>query len=189
MAAETPPWQKTYNLLLEHIETVRARYGRSRETTLACRPGCYHCCKPFGVFALEAHLVSKAIEALLPGVLAGLLQKRNIRLSSDLCPLLTDEGLCAIYPSRPVICRTQGMILAWKDENRPDRIMVDWCDLSLPHIDPATVQQDLLVDLDRLNELLAAANMAFLEEHPQWRGRLRWPLDDLLCRAAERLNM
>src|SRR5262249_31096201 len=79
------------------------------------------------------------------------------------CPLL--EGMCCtIYESRPVICRTHGMPITFKDEDN-EEIYLDVCPLNfseegeLEKLSPSDA-----VDIDRVNLRLAAVNYAYCRD-------------------------
>ena len=101
----------------------------------------------FSVLPLEAAMLAEA--------LAG--QSLTVVRSPDRCLLLRD-GLCAIYALRPVICRTQGLALAYIDE-AAERIEVSACPLNFP--DAAPLEQEDLLFMDLFNERLAALNLRY----------------------------
>ncbi len=77
------------------------------------------------------------------------------------CGFLQD-GLCSFYALRPVICRTQGMALAYIDE-AGQSIEVSACPLNFP--EDATLDHDDLLFMDQFNERLAILNLRYCERH------------------------
>jgi len=73
------------------------------------------------------------------------------------CPLLRD-GLCVLYASRPVICRTHGLplLLRLDGEQR-----VDCCLKNFKNLHLADLPGSSLLDLERLNLVLASVNYVF----------------------------
>ena len=97
-------------------------------------------------------------------------------LQEDRCPLLMDN-LCEIYPARPVICRTQGLPLAYVDEEH-EAIEVSACPLNFP--DGHAFTADNLLFMDQFNVRLSELNHAWCHEQ----GLLpdvRIPIRELAC--------
>jgi uncharacterized protein len=136
---------------------------------IACRPGCSACCMAFSVLPLEAALLAEAL-ARRPLAAAR---------SPDRCPFLQGD-LCAIYALRPVICRTQGLALAYIDEVE-ECIEVSACPLNFP--EEAPLEQDDLLFMDRFNERLAALNLGYCRLNEVEPGR-RVAITDLLAPSA-----
>jgi Fe-S-cluster containining protein len=136
---------------------------------IGCRPGCADCCMAFTVLPLEAALLAQA------------LARRSLTVvrSPDRCRFLRD-GLCAIYALRPVICRTQGLALAYIDE-AAERIEVSACPLNFP--EDALLEHDDLLFMDLFNERLAALNLRYCRLNGLAPER-RVALADLLAPSA-----
>ena len=78
---------------------------------------------------------------------------------------------CQIYPARPLICRTQGNLLAF---NINDQSHVDTCPLNEPakkHAQPSDV-----MNLDLLNQILAQMNLE--AGHDEKRIKLKFLIKD-----------
>ena len=82
------------------VEAASERAGDA----LTCRRGCARCCVAgLSVLPVEAALISAVVRerALpLPGT-----------TTPGMCAFLDAHGDCAIYPARPVVCRTHGLAL------------------------------------------------------------------------------
>lgn len=126
------------------VDTLSAKLGAG---SLRCGPGCSSCCTAFSVLPLEAALLTTALP-VLPVKSPG---------DSYLCRLLVDH-LCTAYPYRPVICRTQGLPIAYV-EKALGQIEVSACPLNFAD-DYRFVQEDLLF-LDRFNSRLAELNLSY----------------------------
>ena len=87
-----------------------------------------------------------------------------------------EEGLCRIYPFRPIICRSQGLPLAYAEEEQ-ENIEVSACLLNFPEGTEFTA--DELLFLDEVNWRLAALNIVYCRGHRLAPGR-RLPLAEIL---------
>jgi Fe-S-cluster containining protein len=159
----------SYKKFIEQVDTsvarLRARYAKH----LTCRAGCSGCCQHhLSVFAVEAEEARAAIDAM-PPELRGRVEEqardvieREARGLPVTCPLLIDDR-CSIYPSRPLICRTQGLPLLMEAENGEQE--VDFCPLNFTE-DGAVedLDEDHLVPLDAMNLQLALVNLRHCRE-------------------------
>ncbi|MFA7382964.1 MAG: YkgJ family cysteine cluster protein [Desulfurivibrionaceae bacterium] len=141
-----------YHQLLADLDAEISRIGEIHAPALTCGPGCASCCLSFSVLPLEAAFLRKALDALPPASQARL--ARNLAAGDERCPWLIDE-LCSIYAARPVICRTQGLPLAYVDQER-EAIEVSACPLNFP-ADYAFTPENLLF-MDGFNERLFELN-------------------------------
>lgn len=103
------------------------------------------------------------------------------------CVMLGDDGRCAVYAARPLVCRSQGLPLAYPSDLVPveavraragDRALV-WCPLNFTTRPPTGPD---LLDAGRLDEALALLNRAFVGEGDPL---LRIDLRDLVAAAAQ----
>ncbi|MCX5877347.1 MAG: YkgJ family cysteine cluster protein [Deltaproteobacteria bacterium] len=144
-----------YHQLLAPLDTEIARIGEMHAAALSCGPGCAHCCLAFSVLPIEAACLREAIAALPSASQKRL--RRNLAEGDNRCPLLIDD-LCSVYVNRPIICRTQGLPLAYVDTER-QAIEVSACPLNFPD-DYAFIPEKLLF-MDPFNERLAELNRAW----------------------------
>lgn len=163
-----------YRQLIDSLDAEIDRIGELHGALLSCGPGCPACCLVFSVLPIEAACMRAAIGAL-PSVSRDRL-KKNLPGDNERCPLLIDD-LCSIYASRPVICRTQGLPLAYVDEER-QAIEVSACRLNFPD-DYGFVPEDLLF-LDQFNLRLAEINQAWCRKQNLDPNK-RIPLRELVC--------
>ncbi len=114
---------------------------------LKCRPGCIECCMNFSVLPMEAAFIAEKIKELSPA-----------QTDDDTnCPFLL-ENQCSIYNIRPIICRTQGLPIAYINE-ASSSIEVSACLINFAD-DYQFSQEDLLF-MDRLNHRLAELNLEY----------------------------
>lgn len=75
---------------------------------LTCKRGCSECCvDDLTVFEVEA----ERIRQQFPQVLA------QAPHPVGACAFLDQRGACRVYDARPYVCRTQGLPLAWFEED------------------------------------------------------------------------
>ena len=138
---------------------------------LRCAPGCSSCCTISSVLPLEATQLRQAIKQLDGQV------KMMVRDQADeaACPLLAD-GLCVVYSSRPLICRTHGLPIAYVDYER-QAIEVSACPVNFA--EDYDFDQDELFFIDPFNGELARLNEEYCVSLGI-SGTLRVPMRDLL---------
>lgn len=118
---------------------------------LHCRPGCSDCCIEFAVLPLEAALLQFVLHR----------EKRPAARSlQENCCLLLENGHCSVYERRPVLCRTQGLALAYIDTDQT--IEVSACPKNFPEEFPFE-QEDLLF-MDSFNDRLAVLNLQYCRQ-------------------------
>jgi len=165
-----------YHQLLDNLDAEIDRIAKMHVTVISCGPGCASCCLPFSVLPIEAACVQEAIDALSPADHNTL--RHNLSKDTEGCPLLIND-LCSIYAARPVICRTQGLPLAYVDEEL-ETIEVSACPLNFPN-DYAFIPEKLLF-MNGFNTRLADLNLAWCREHSLVPDK-RIPLADILRSA------
>ena len=116
-----------------------------------CRPGCSACCMAFSVLPLEAALLAEALVG----------QAESSGQQDERCIFLRDD-LCSLYAWRSVICRTQGMALAYIDE-ATQTIEVSACPHNFP--DDVALEHDDLLFMDPFNERLADLNLRYCRQN------------------------
>ncbi len=134
----------------DHVRAVLTRYGRY----ITCRKGCDACCRFLTLFPVEAVALSAAFVELDPESRALI---ETACAQDTACPLLHHHE-CLLYAARPLICRTHGLPICFKEQ---DSLKVDFCPENFKGL--ATLPGDALLDLDQLNTTLAAVNTLFLD--------------------------
>lgn len=125
---------------------------------ITCHAGCASCCQAITVFPVEAVAMIEAANRLTPEQLQHLKLHLGGWSEGDACPLLEAEH-CLLYAARPIICRSHGLpILLVEAEQR----RVDVCPKNCQGIDH--LPGEAVLDLERLNTLLAAVNALYLRE-------------------------
>lgn len=150
-----------YAHLLEQIDRRLARLPRC-----ACPPECDRCCRvSFTVFPVEAFHLREAF-LRLPGERADLV-RRLVSVDPDgVCPFLLDCR-CAVYASRPVLCRMHGHPFVHRRAGDDSVDVYPGCEAlpleSLPCSGDG-IRKVSALDLEGINARLAAVNDLFLRE-------------------------
>lgn len=175
----------------EALRALRARVDAheaaavARGAGLRCGAGCEACCHvELEVSPLEGALVLDALRSLPEEALRdvhGRLERDDGR-----CVMLDDAGRCAVYADRPLVCRSQGLPLAYSPDVVPveavraragDKVLV-WCPLNFQARPPSGPD---VLDAERLDEAGAVLNLAFAGRA---RALERTALRDLVALAA-----
>ncbi|BCS98879.1 hypothetical protein DSLASN_45110 [Desulfoluna limicola] len=153
--------------LFENYEALLARVGARCEEIeaalsghMACRKGCSTCCLNISLFPVEAVRLRLAFGALDGERKASVLARASVSPDDGPCPLLDEAGACILYDHRPVICRTHGLPILFEDEKGTRR--VDFCPENFQALE--SLSGESMIDLDALNQMLAAINGRFCEE-------------------------
>jgi Fe-S-cluster containining protein len=125
---------------------------------MACRKGCDGCCLHFSLFWVEAVNLAAALEELPESRVAQIREQARTASPDGPCPLL-ENGACILYGVRPIICRTHGFPILTREGDKP---AIDFCPRNFRGVD--SLPGDAVIDLDRLNTLLAAINAHFVSE-------------------------
>ena len=119
---------------------------------IVCGSGCSVCCELPSVNYLESFVIARRL------ALSGRAASRKSRGARDgSCPFIS-SGRCDIYPDRPLICRTHGLLL--KKTSMGDAISIS-CPYNFTGIDLKTVDDSFVLDIERVSTNLARLNAAF----------------------------
>jgi Fe-S-cluster containining protein len=164
-----------YQALVQKVEGFVAAVAARRASELACKRGCDGCCHTWlTVSAVEAEQVRAALAALSDAHRAVLRARGQRELAREQhaasgtpadpdpprCALLEDDGSCASYAARPLVCRTQGHALRYPADFVPEAAVrmrtkggvVTWCPLNYTGAPPRS--EDVL-DAERVDQILA----------------------------------
>jgi len=169
-----------YRQLRQQTDARVAALNELHEEYLTCRAGCYECCVDLSVFPVEYY-------AILEDLRRNGLTKLTFDEHQE-CGFLR-EGLCALYPYRPLICRTHGLPIAFLDGDFAEEISVSFCPKNFADEDPQWLEfgPENTLDLEALNAELFSINLAYLQEHLDngWEPTNRIPLKQLLDDLAD----
>jgi Fe-S-cluster containining protein len=162
-----------YFELLNRIDTQTKRLTALHGKALVCRPGCTSCCRNLSVFPVEFHAIRHAMAR------AGTDPKTVPFDTSASCGFL-NEGLCRIYPFRPIICRTHGLPILFLDDSSGEYAWeVSFCELNFTGRGDIEFTDDMLLDIEEINTELSRINRDFIalkeqeKEHPPQRIPLK----------------
>jgi Fe-S-cluster containining protein len=161
-----------YRALVAKVEGFVAAVAVRRASDLACKRGCDGCCHAWlSVSAVEAASVRLGLAGLPAEARARIRERGERELAREQeaseatpapprCALLEDDGSCAIYAVRPLVCRTQGHALRYPPDFVPDAAVrlrtkagdVTWCPLNYTEAPPRS--EDVL-DAERVDQILA----------------------------------
>jgi uncharacterized protein len=151
---------------------------------ITCHVGCADCCRRrFSVTAVEAEVMAEGLAAL-PAAAREALATRARSGDPGTCPALEDDGRCAVYAFRPVICRTHGLPIRFAAEPGVGRVggapqtpagprqlpMVDACPRNFGDRDLAALPGDAVLDQTTLSTVLGAIDAARADEAGRPRG-------------------
>ncbi|QXE92583.1 YkgJ family cysteine cluster protein [Geomonas subterranea] len=151
---------ENYLALLSRVDEICQRTFEAFSPHITCRAGCDACCRHLSIFAVEAAALTRALRELPAGEAELVRAKARGAREDSPCPLLHD-GLCLLYQSRPIICRTHGLpLLLSRDGERT----VDFCPENFQGL--PSIPGSAVIDLERLNVMLATINALYLQSFP-----------------------
>ena len=146
-----------YRQLRDAIDQKATALKKVHSMHMECAKGCCGCCMNLSVWPVEFYSIveeMKCFEWDKP-------QFNEVAA----CGYLKD-GLCSIYPFRPIICRTHGLPLVyWHDETDPPGYGVMFCEKNFQGEDEIDFAPENTLNMDEVNEKLARLNIAFIEEN------------------------
>lgn len=164
-----------YRQLREEVDRVSARLEEIHGSQIICRRGCCDCCRNLTVWPVEFFAIVEEMKTdghcrpeFDPGAPCGFLK----------------EGLCGIYPVRPLICRTHGLPVAFQNEHagRPE-MSVSFCEKNFTDWarDGILFGPENTLNIDHLNQELSRIHINFLNEcREKFEPHIRIELKDLL---------
>ena len=142
-----------YKKLSTYCDTFWKKTAEKFPKEIACHAGCSICCELPSVNYLEAMIIARSGEQTPPAKP----EKTEEKSQEGSCPFLCGNR-CGIYASRPLICRTHGLLL--KSKEFTDRVTIT-CPYNFSAIDLSTVDLDYALDIDKVTDNLARLNAAF----------------------------
>jgi Fe-S-cluster containining protein len=144
------------------VDAFFERVHAAHAAEMQCRAGCSGCCQQsLSLFPIEMDLLIAAVRALPPDLREAAIARAQasagqIDESFLPCPLL-DGDRCIAYAARPTICRSHGIAVLVRDEER-GAASVSACPLNFEGGLGELPPRDVL-DLDRVNQMVALADM------------------------------
>lgn len=161
------PWDFSgFEKLLAAVQTKSARQESALAGQIACKAGCHHCCRRIpSILPVEwAWIRASGQDFGHPKATDKAKLRSELHPDEPLCDHLDGDGLCTIYPARPLICRTHGWLIL-SDAG------LDHCPWNFQDLEE--VDDDLVFRLENLHETLLHLNLAFLRKsYPSRYGKL-----------------
>ncbi|MBN2844281.1 MAG: YkgJ family cysteine cluster protein [Sedimentisphaerales bacterium] len=147
-----------YLQLRNEIDQLVERLLAIHGSQIVCRPGCCDCCVNLSVFPVEFAVIASEQEG-----------KGEITFDPEAKCGFLHEGLCRIYESRPIICRTHGMPIVFLDDREEDpAYVVSFCPLNFPDLDEdLEFNSENTLNIDQMNERLFAINQQYTQSQPE----------------------
>lgn len=142
-----------YQTLCRYCDEIFATTLNAFRPYMQCAKGCAACCILETVVPLEAYIIASYLKSSSSPALAVVSHREN--QAQDQCIFLHNNE-CAIYPVRPIICRTHGLPMIY-----PDRPGIDTCPLNFRELDITTIDQQFLLDVENITMNLMRLNLAF----------------------------
>lgn len=142
--------------LWQKVDAFSGRVDAQYPAELACASGCSDCCKrELTVTAIEAARIERHLAVLDDTDRARLAHRAAA--STDPCVALDDDGRCAIYAVRPVVCRSHGVPIRYVEPGASGKRalpVLDVCPKNFVGRDLATVDPACVLDQHTLSVLL-----------------------------------
>jgi hypothetical protein len=154
--------------LFARVDAFFTRVEARHPGGLTCHAGCDDCCRRrFSVTALEAEVLAEGLARLPPDARAAL-ARRAADGGDPACPALEPDGRCAVYASRPLICRTHGLPIRFASPRSLP--VVDACPRNFGGVELADIAADCVLDQATLSTVLGALDAARAAEAGRPRG-------------------
>ena len=143
-----------YRELRARVDAMFASVQAKYPASFRCAAGCHACCLPgLSVGRLEAEAIADYLRER-PELRAELTQLATKRpFGGARCSFLRLDGACGIYEARPLVCRSHGAPLQYRDAE--ERAQRDVCELNFTEANLAELPLNAVFNLDTLNTLLA----------------------------------
>lgn len=149
-----------YREFAEKVSSSFAAIQNKYPKEFQCKQACHECCQPnLSVNALERDAIREFLLANPQRVEALRTTAKQGPFKGKRCSLLSAEGACLIYEARPVVCRSHGAPLQFKDPGtkNPDKAerFRDVCPLNFKAISLGELPAEDVLNLDTINTLLS----------------------------------
>jgi uncharacterized protein len=142
-----------YQTLCRYCDDVFAATFARFQSEMRCARGCASCCVLETVAPLEAFIIESYLHNA-PNVGANR-SADQLETDDSNCVFLRDNA-CAIYPVRPIICRTHGLPLLYEERQE-----IEVCPLNFTEVDLAALDPQFFLDAEAITDNLMRLNLAF----------------------------
>jgi Fe-S-cluster containining protein len=142
------PFFTHYTKLIKNLEVLCSSISKSYSKYMNCGNKCTGCCiDGLTLLPVEAEYIEQKLRN----------KKIILNRQKGKCVFLEDDS-CQIYKYRPIVCRTQGYPLLYRDEVK-EQAEVSYCDLNFKGVnDGFKFSGDSMIDMDKMNIVLLAVN-------------------------------
>ncbi|MCD4813307.1 hypothetical protein K8S19_06400 [bacterium] len=137
---------KKYQALCDYCDRFFESVVKAYPKEIHCQKGCSECCTLNSVAPLEAYVIGRQLSGI---------PRISSVCQGQYCRFLIEDA-CAVYPARPIICRTHGIPLDY-----PDREGVDVCPLNFRDREWFTIKPESILKAERITENFMRLNMAY----------------------------
>ncbi len=170
--------------LWSKVDAFFARVGERYPDALACAEGCADCChRELTITPIEAVRITELLHGM-PAATRAELASRAER--GEPCAALDEQGRCAVYAARPLVCRSHGVPLRFVEPDAAGKRalpMLDVCPKNFIGHDLAQVDATCVLDQRTLSVMLGALDALFARAAGEPEGR-RVALRDVLRLSA-----
>ena len=146
-----------YYQLRSDIDKVLIRLEMQHKSSMKCEKGCDSCCESLTIFPIEFDAIKKELgnSVVLP-------KKKFLNNYTKSCRFLV-KGICSIYESRPIICRTQGLPLLYESIKGND-FELSVCKLNFVGADISKFNMENSLFMPPFNSRLFLLNKEYIEQ-------------------------
>lgn len=164
---------KNYHAFQEKVDSSFNDISSFHQGHMKCQKGCHQCCRPD---ITVTYVEKQAIQDFLsthPERAKKVEETRRLNPHrGQRCEFLNKDGACDIYEMRPIVCRSHGAPLQFKNPENENQLFRDVCPLNLKDIKLENLPPQQLLNLDSINAILSVINMHYNSE----RSNERFPL-------------
>ena len=177
MSSPSPSAQDFYKTLSDKVDQQFDHIHTKYPHAFQCAQQCHTCCQPeLTISPIEADGIKLYLDTQ-PHLVERLKQLQQQNPHNDQrCELLDENGLCSIYPVRPLICRSHGAPILIQIDKKKEAL--DCCPLNfeqgLQHLQPGD-----WIHIETLNTMLSLINR-YEPSHSDTSKRVALTIDTLL---------
>jgi len=158
MTNKSQKYIKEYQNLRNEIDTAVKILENEHSSYLECKAGCDLCCMDYGILPVEFFSILEELKSEK-------IQKETLTESSESegsCVFLQNH-VCAIYKSRPFICRTHGLPLLFTNDDGEWQLSA--CELNFTQFNFEKFTLDNTYPQDKYNSRLFLLNRDFIAKY------------------------
>lgn len=151
-----------YGELCGKVDAFFARVQGRHGADMQCAAGCSACCLGrLSVTGVEAEEIRSAVASLSAEARRRVAARAAVEGKAR-CAALEEDGRCAIYSARPLVCRSHGLPIRMTTERGLP--VVSSCHLNFTAAGPEAADQDCILDQATLSLTLGAIARAHAGE-------------------------